>query len=87
MSDASGIAVNGILIYNAVTSSNVDALSETEVSFMDYCLQHSVNGIMHHHSISPCVSATPYSVTVSPKFCNDGTCLKNNFMTSNWYKI
>jgi hypothetical protein len=73
ISTASAMAISGVLIYNALSSSNEDAV-ESEWATLDNCLSHPTpTGAYHYHQWSPCYQrGNGYaSTTVAPDMCKD----------------
>ena len=73
LNTASGIAISGAMIFNALASGNQDAV-ENEWVTLDECLTHPTPyGEYHYHMWSPCYKKGNgwASTTVAPDMCKD----------------
>ena len=73
LSTASGIALSGGMIFNALAAGNEDAVDNEKVT-LDECVSHPTPfGEYHYHMWSPCIQKGNgwASTTTSPNMCKD----------------
>lgn len=83
----SGVGIDGIAIYNALNSSDEDAIAEIEEA--DLCLGATESNFYFHRVLSPCAvsGSSIASTSAKPGLCGTGTgtaCLDNDYMLTDW---